>query len=107
MTEQWCVGSIPGLRTVTENSTREECYFLYVLRGPELNRGLEVMSLPRYLSSTPRYRYYLSVALKMYRTFEVIANQTTPNSRNTRSNRMSVSWASFFVSTKSLPVCAI
>ena len=29
-----------------------------VLRGPELNRRLEVMSLPRYLSSTPLYRYY-------------------------------------------------
>ena len=27
--------------------------FFFLLRGPESNRGLEVMSLPRYLSSTP------------------------------------------------------
>ena len=30
----------------------------YLLRGPESNRRLEVMSLPRYLSSTPLYKYY-------------------------------------------------
>ena len=40
------------------SSTREKPrqksrLFKIVLRGPESNRGLEVMSLPRYLSSTP------------------------------------------------------
>ena len=30
-----------------------------VLRGSESNRRLEVMGLPRYLSSTPRYKYII------------------------------------------------
>ena len=32
-------------------------FCLILLRGPESNRRLEVMSLPRYLSSTPLFHY--------------------------------------------------
>ncbi len=52
-------GSIPGLSQRKEKDLPVAGLFLFLLRGPESNRGLEVMSLPRYLSSTPLYVFYL------------------------------------------------
>lgn len=41
--------------------------FPNLLRGPESNRRLEVMSLPRYLSSTPLFLYYtFSITLRNF-----------------------------------------
>lgn len=48
-------------------------HFVLVLRGPESNRGLEVMSLPRYLSSTPLYILEKSVG-KIYTKNGILAN---------------------------------
>ena len=42
----------------TRKPTSEAWGFQIVLRGPESNRGLEVMSLPRCLSSTPLFVYW-------------------------------------------------
>src|SRR4051812_16170695 len=53
-----------SLQTALNSSTGAKAksafrrFLLYLLRGPESNRRLEVMSLPRYLSSTPLYIFY-------------------------------------------------
>ena len=69
-----------------EKPHQQVMWFFLMLRGPESNRGLEVMSLPRYLSSTPLYvstslqRYLKSKVARLYVIYLDDAN--TPYTAN-------------------------
>ena len=59
--EGWWTSTCPNLEyrvlklKSIKRSRQTAGFFLFLLRGPESNRGLEVMSLPRYHSSTPLF----------------------------------------------------